>query len=116
MQLRETTDDEVEVLKIDSSYAASVLHTTLKLLIQAAQLWKDLSASKPIFHRLARKLESLPTEKLHPKIKEVHDQLSIAVQAIMNRKGPNVSPSKSSGVAQKQVTMLRLYEPEIDDE
>jgi len=116
LQLRETTDDEVEVLKIDSSYAASVLHTTLKLLSQAAQLWKDLSAAKPIFRRLARKLESLPTEKLHPMIKEVHDQLSITVQDIMNRKGPNVSPSKSSGVAQKQVTMLRLYEPEIDDD
>ena len=112
MQLKDTTDDEVELTKMDGHFAASALYTSLQLLKEATELWKDLPASKAIFRRLYKKLEALPVTKLHQKVKDALVGVSDAVKSVLERQGQ----PKPVVAAKKPVSMLKLYEPEIEDE
>ena len=112
MQLKDTTDDEVELTKMDGLFAASALYTSLRLLKEATELWKDVPASKAIFRRLHKKLEALPVTRLNQKIKDALGDVSDAVKFVLERQGQ----PKPVAAAKKPVSMLKLYEPEIEDE
>ena len=105
-------DNEKEITE---SFSASCLNSALRMLIKLADIWKELPSAKLIFADLKNQLlTKLATEKLHPTINRNIDILSSKLEIIMSETevAKKLSLSKQR---EKPVTMLKLYEPEIED-
>ena len=105
-------DDEVELVE---SFSITCLYSTLCMLNRLAELWKELSSSKQIFARLnSELLPKLPIENLHPMIKKQKELLSRKLELIMN----DTEVARKLSIAkqrEKPVTMLKLYEPDFEE-
>ena len=99
---------------IDQTFAASVLNVSLSLLVRLADIWRQTAVAFQIFQFLSEKLlPALPASKLHSSIRqkldELRDKISVLRTESRGQKGSSIVPKKP-------VTMLKLYEPEIEDE
>ena len=112
MQFKETTNDEDDS-QPDGAFAASALHASLQLLTELAGLWKELPAAKAMFGRLAKKLALLPA-KLHSDIADAAERLRREIESIPA--APATTALSKVAALKKPTTMLKLYEPEIEDE
>jgi hypothetical protein len=88
--------------------------TVLKIDSRLTELWREAPSAYQMFQFLSEKLlTALPTDRLHPDVRKNVDTLSEKVSVLksesQSRKGPSLVPKKP-------VTMLKLYEPEIEDE
>ena len=100
---------------ITESFSVSCLNSALKMLIKLTDIWKELPSSKSIFADLKyRLLPKLAIAKLHQTIKRNIEILSSKLELIMNdtEVAKKLSLSKQR---EKPVTMLKLYEPELED-
>ena len=104
----------LEEAPIDPAFAASCLNVSLHLLSTLADLWRELPCVWQLFQFLNEQLlNSLPTGDLHEEVLKnldvLKEKLSVLKGESRERKGPGLVPKKP-------VTMLKLYEPEIEDE
>ena len=104
----------MEEAPIDPAFAASCLNVSLQLLSTLADLWRELPCVWQLFQFLNEQLlNSLPTGDLHEEVLKnldvLKEKLSVLKGESRERKGPGLVPKKP-------VTMLKLYEPEIEDE
>ena len=104
----------IDDIGIDEAFAASALNASLSLLIRLADLWRQTAAGFQVFQFLSEKLlPSLSTQKLHTSIRKKVDDLQEKISVLRTE---SRSQKGSSLVPKKPVTMLKLYEPEIEDE
>ncbi len=102
-----------EGTELDNGFASSSLNTALQLLIRLADLWRESPSAWQMFQFLDEKLLSkLPVKKIHCTVVKNVDTLKEKLAALKceskDRKGAALIPKKA-------VTMLKLYEPEIED-
>ena len=101
--------------KINEIFSITCLNSAIGMLIDLADLWRELPAARQIFSRLHfQLLPKLPLEKLHPVLNEKVKVLLDKLQDIMT----STDVLKKLSVAkqrEKPITMLKLYEPEIED-
>ena len=100
---------------VSESFSVTCLYSALGMLLQLAELWKELPSSKQIFSRLKNELlPNIPMDRLNCDIKERIEKLVGSLEAIMN----DTEVAKRLSLAkerEKPVTMLKLYEPEFED-
>ena len=109
--------DCIKSSKIDGVFASTVLKTSLDLLKHVSNLWSGLpSAPEILLTRLHEEL--LPklweTEKyLHPEIVESIKSLTEVLSKVVELKNGNRSHTVPKH--KKEIKMLRLYDPELDE-
>lgn len=100
---------------ITESFSISCLNSALKMLIQLADVWKELPSAKNIFADIKyRLIPKLPIERLHSIVRSNVELLSCKLESIMS----DTEVTKKLSLAkqrEKPVTMLKLYEPELED-
>ena len=103
------------VTAITEAFSVSCLNATLKMLIKLADIWKGLPSSKNIFSNIKNEIiPKLPVDKLHPTIKKNIEILVSKLEMIMS----DTEVARKLSLAkerEKPVTMLKLYEPELED-
>ena len=101
--------------EIDEVFSITCLYSALGMLIRLADMWKELPSSKIIFARLKFELlPKLPIEKLHESVKEQVTTLSHKLELIMKDTEVMRKLSLAKQI-EKPVTMLKLYEPDLED-
>ena len=99
--------------EINEEFAASALKVALDLLEILADFWKNMPSAPEIFARLHKEfLPLLPEKSLHKEIVEKVTKLSKEIGEKCQ-----FSESRSHKVPQrkKEIKMLKLYDPELDD-
>ncbi len=99
---------------IDGEFAASCIHTSLNLIIKLSDSWREMPSAWQIFQPLSEKfLPLLPIKKMGSSTRQLvtalKDLLGLMKSESKGKKGSSILP-------RKPVSMLKLYEPEIDDE
>ena len=98
---------------LDEEFAASVLHASLNLLTHLVTLWAGLSSAAEIFHRLRHQLlPRLPLDQLHEDLRGKCQRLQRDMEVNIE---PNVTRSHTVPQRKKEITILKLYDPELDD-
>lgn len=100
--------------EIDSNFASSCIHATLNLMIKLCNSWREMPSAWQIFQLLSEKfLPLLPLKKLDAStrllVTALKDLLGLMKSESKEKKGSSILPKKP-------VSMLKLYDPEIDDE
>ena len=98
--------------ELDSAFASSSLNIALQLLIRLTDLWRESPSAWQMFQFLDEKLlNKLPVKKIHcatvKNVDALKEKLSVLKCESKDRKGTALIPKKP-------VTMLKLYEPEIE--
>ena len=99
---------------MDQAFSSTCLNVSIELLIKLTDLWKESPSAWQMFQFLSDKLlTKLLLKKQHEtvrkNIKLLKEKLSVLKSESRERKGPGLVPKKP-------VTMLKLYDPEIEDE
>ena len=103
-------EDCISSKPIDESFAASILNSSVDLLSRIVKLWNGLPSTSEIVNIVAKQLlPKLDTKSYHPDLERKISQLGEILAQI--------NPSRSHIVPQrkKEIKMLRLYDPELDD-
>ena len=100
---------------ITNAFSVTCLNVALKMLIELADIWKGLPSSKHIFADIKHEIiPKLPVDKLHSDIRSKIDTLSSKLESIMT----DTEVTRKLSIAkqrEKPITMLKLYEPELED-
>jgi len=100
---------EVSSVKdIDDSFRVSALSTTLTILIKLLKLYREIPAAMEIFSALVPPLRNLKTVNCPSKLSEMVEQVTLSISSLNRRRKPVVKPAK-------QVPMLRMIEPKIEE-
>ena len=104
----------LEGADIDATFSCSVLNVSLTLLSRLADLWRETASAFQIFKFLSEKLiPVLPMKKLHEAVRKnvelLAGKISVLKSESRDRKGAALIPKQP-------VKMLKLYDPEIEDE
>lgn len=111
IKLSEINQEENE---LDQAFSSSCLNVTIQLLIKLTNLWKESPSAWQMFQFLSENLlTKLPLKKQHETVRKnietLKEKLAVLKSESRERKGPGLVPKKP-------VTMLKLYDPEIEDE
>jgi len=100
---------EVSSVKdIDDDFRVSALTSTLTLIIKVLKLYRDIPSALDIFHPLLLPLQNIKTDLYPCKVREMIEQLTLSINSLNIRRKPVVKPAK-------QVPMLRMMEPKIEE-
>jgi len=99
---------------MDGDFAASCIHTSLNLLVNLTSCWSEFPAAWQIFQLLSKKfLPLLSIKSLHVSTRALIKTLKVQLDQLQleskERKGSTVLPKEP-------ISMLKLYDPEVEDE
>ena len=98
---------------MDEKFAATILNTSLELLNQTLQCWNHFPSSVEIVHRLKEEfLPKIQVENFHSSIQTNVTKL----KSILILFEPNISRSHTIPKRKKEIKMLRLYDPELEEQ
>merc|ERR1719153_528365 len=100
---------EVSSVKdIDDNFRVSALSSTLTLLIKTLKLYREIPSSCEIFSPLIPPLQNIKTDIYPSEVGEKVEQVILSISSLNKRRKPVVKPAK-------QVPMLRMMEPKIEE-
>merc|ERR1719431_2198474 len=100
---------EVSSVKdIDDNFRVSALSSTLTLLIKTLKLYREIPSSWEIFSPLIPPLQNIKTDIYPGEVGEKVEQVILSISSLNKRRKPVVKPAK-------QVPMLRMMEPKIEE-
>ena len=102
-------DDDDDENEIDAQFCVNCCSIAVGLINELIDLWYNLSACKEIFEITSNLLEKLPNDKFHPDLQESVQNLIQKISLIPSTKKPIIKQ-------QQKPKILRLYEPEVEDE
>ena len=98
---------------LDEKFAATILNTSLELLNQTLQFWKIFPSSTEIVHRLKEEfLPKIPVEHFHSTIQSNVTKLKSTLSEFESK----ISRSHTIPKRKKEIKMLRLYDPELEEQ
>merc|ERR1711936_57090 len=86
----------------------SALSSTLTLLIKTLKLYREIPSSCEIFSPLIPPLQNIKTDIYPGEVGEKVEQVILSISSLNKRRKPVVKPAK-------QVPMLRMMEPKIEE-
>jgi len=100
---------EVSSVKdIDDNFRVSALSSTLTILIKTLKLYREIPSSSEIFFPLIPPLQNIKTDLYPGEVVEKVEQVILSISSLNKRRKPVVKPAK-------QVPMLRMMEPKIEE-
>ena len=98
---------------ITEEFAATALKTSLDLILYLVGLWSDHPSAPEIFKKLQSELlPQLPKERMHKELVELAHKLS---EEISEKVSNQVIRSHMIPERKKEIKILKLYDPELDD-
>lgn len=97
---------------LTEEFAVSALGASLDLLNPLVELWTHLPSCAEILHQLKSQLvPNLPTQKLHPDLVKKVENIRSQLEKIQ----PLTTRSHTMPKRKKEIKMLKLYDPDLDD-
>ena len=98
---------------LDEKFAAAILNTSLELLNQTLQFWNKFPSSAEIVHRLKEEfLPKISFESFHSSIQANITKLKSTLGEFESK----ISRSHTIPKRKKEIKMLRLYDPELEEQ
>ena len=98
---------------LDEKFAATILNTSLELLNQTLQFWNKFPSSAEIVHRLKEEfLPKISFESFHSSIQANVTKLKSTLGEFESK----ISRSHTIPKRKKEIKMLRLYDPELEEQ
>jgi len=100
--------DVTSVKNIDDSFRVQCLHSACVILLKLLHLYAKLSSAKEIFAPVINTIKHLNVNKMHNEVVQKIDQIQTKFNELPAKSGGVVRPAKS-------VKMLRMLNPEIEE-